>query len=201
MRPTVAIVALGALNRRSIAKALERAGANVRFADEPTALREADALVIPGVANVAYLIEALDRRELREPLLAAIETGVPCLGICAGFQLLFEASDEAPGARGLGIFAGTVRRTNGPKSPHIGWNRVVPVDESQQSDWAYFAHAYAAPADVRDVAAITTFGSGFASIATRGSVKGVQFHPERSARYGAELLAQFVADARCIYAC
>lgn len=201
MRPVIAIVALGAANRRSIATAIERAGGEARFAVEPVALARADALVIPGVANVGYLVDAIDRHALRRPLLDAIGAGVPCLGICAGFQLLFDASDEAPAARGLGIFAGTVCRIGGTKSPHMGWNRVTPLDERSPAEWAYFAHSYAPPSDVPDARAVTSYGTPFTSVAQRDNVTGVQFHPERSGRYGAELLAQFVSDARSVYAC
>ncbi|HEV3090750.1 MAG TPA: imidazole glycerol phosphate synthase subunit HisH [Candidatus Cybelea sp.] len=192
MKPRVTIVALGAANRRSLAYALARAGADVRFADEPREIAACDALVIPGVANVGYLADAMDRRALRAPILEAIAAGRPCLGICAGFQLFFEGSEEAPQVRGLGVFRGTVRRLNGPKSPHMGWNRV---ERDGEAPWAYFAHTYAPPAGVPDASAITRYGEAFASAGERGNLRGVQFHPERSGRYGATLLQRFVALA------
>jgi len=184
MQPGIGILALGAANRASIACALERAGARPEFVDSAQRLREVDAIVFPGVAHFGYVIGELDRRELRAPLLASIASGMPYLGICAGFQILFDGSDEAPAARGLGVFSGTVQRVRGSKSPHMGWNTVVPLD-AQLSDiagWAYFAHEFAPPAATASVTATTVYGSAFASVAEEGAVSGVQFHPELKSR-------------------
>ncbi len=196
MRPLVAIIALGAGNRRSMACAIERAGGDPDFAEDVAKIHSADALVIPGVANTGYLAGELDRRSLRKPILAAIAAGRPCLGICAGYQLLFEGSDEAPKSDGLGLFPGVVRRLAGPKSPHMGWNAVEPIGDGAPANWAYFAHSFAPPADVPDAAAWTRYGNEFASICVRDHVSGVQFHPERSARYGALLLEDFIERAK-----
>jgi imidazole glycerol phosphate synthase glutamine amidotransferase subunit len=194
MRPRIAILALGAANRRSIGGAIERAGGSPLFVDRPEALGKVDAIVVPGVANFGFLANALDDRSLRQPMLDAIARKTPYLGICAGFQLLFDASDEAPGARGLGIFPGIVRHVSGPKSPHMGWNGVEPITpEGGVSGWAYFAHSYAAPATARNAVAVTSYGDDFASVGTQERVVGVQFHPERSGRDGAEFLERFVA--------
>jgi glutamine amidotransferase len=124
---TVGIVTLGAANRRSIEAALLRAGATTRFIDEPFSVGTCDALVLPGVANFGYVAQELDRTGMRSALIEAITFGVPLLGICVGFQLLFERSDEAPSARGLGIFAGSVRLLHTPCVPHMGWNLVDPL--------------------------------------------------------------------------
>jgi imidazole glycerol-phosphate synthase subunit HisH len=191
MRPQITIIALGAGNRRSIGRAIERAGGDPVFTDESDAVAAAAALVIPGVANVGYLIDALDRCSLRDPVLFAVAQGKPCLGICAGFQILFEGTDEAPKARGLGLLTGVVRRLAGPKSLHMGWNRVKPIGATF-SNWAYFAHSYAAPADVPAATALTDFGAAFTSIGGRDHIVGVQFHPERSGPYGFNFLKRFV---------
>jgi glutamine amidotransferase len=198
---TVGIVTLGAANRRSIDSALTRAGAATRFIDDPFAVGACDALVLPGVANFGYVAEELDRTGMRAALIEAITFGIPLLGICVGFQLLFESSDEAPGARGLGIFEGAVRRLCTPRVPHMGWNRVDPQNGAIEAGWAYFANAYAPGADVRDAIAITRDGEDcFTSAAARGNVLGMQFHPERSSAYGARLLAAFVRSAEVAYA-
>jgi glutamine amidotransferase len=194
--PSIAIVRLGAANLASIAFAVERAGGAARFADDAEAVASADGIVVPGVAHFGYLVGALDAAALRGPLLTAIARGTPFLGICAGFQLLFDRSDEAPGAPGLGVFPGVVRALTGPKNPHIGWNLVEPAAPNARAEWAYFAHGYAPEASVASALASTTYGSPFASVAAAGSVCGVQFHPERSARYGAEVLRAFVERAR-----
>jgi glutamine amidotransferase len=198
---TVGIVTLGAANRRSIEAALVRAGATTRFIDEPFAVGTCDALVLPGVANFGYVAQELDRTGMRSALIEAITFGVPLLGICVGFQLLFERSDEAPSARGLGIFAGSVRRLHTPCVPHMGWNRVDPQSDAIAQGWAYFANAYAPDAGVRDAIATTHDGDDtFACAAARGNVLGVQFHPERSSAYGAQLLTAFVRSAEVAYA-
>jgi len=202
MRPCVGIVALGAANRRSIESALERAGAATRFVSEPVAVGPCDALVIPGVAHFGFVAGELDRGELRPALLAACAAGVPILGICVGYQLLFECSEEAPQAQGLGIFSGTVRRLRTPRVPHMGWNSIEPLADSSAigRGWAYFANAFAPDPDVPNAIATTSDGiDRFASAAQAGTVSGVQFHPERSGAYGAQLLERFVRSAATAY--
>jgi imidazole glycerol phosphate synthase glutamine amidotransferase subunit len=201
MIPSIGVLDLGAYNRRSITAALERAGASVRIVNTARSLAACDALVIPGVANVGFIANELDRLDLRGAVLDAAASGVSILGICAGFQLLFERSDEAPGIAGLGIFSGSVRAVRTPRRPHMGWNRVGSVSGRRPEGWAYFAHSFAPDSALRDIVATTTDGSDtFGSVAERGSVLGVQFHPERSASFGADLLARFVAGAGVVYA-
>ena len=193
--PTLGILDLGAANRANIARALERCGARTTFVTTPDAIERCDALVVPGVANVAYIAAELDRLQLREPLVRAAERGVPLLGICAGFQLFFERSDEAPNARGLALFDGVVRALSAPRLPHMGWNLVEERERAPQ--WAYFAHGFAAPASSRCTVATTELdGECFASIARRDGILGAQFHPERRGAYGAAFLASFVALAK-----
>ena len=193
---SVGILALGAANSHSLVHALRRAGAEVAMLERPEELRAVGALVLPGVAHVGYLIQALDRGNWRAPVLAAIGAGLPTLGICAGFQLLCARSEEAPELPGLGIFSGTVARLRGEKIPHMGWSRVEATTSAFESGWAYFAHSYAPPAALRETLAITQCGAAFASAAGTGNVIGVQFHPERSSEYGARLLQRFVCMAR-----
>jgi imidazole glycerol-phosphate synthase subunit HisH len=201
MTPLVGIVELGAANRRSIDAALRRAGARTRFIADPSAIAGCDALVLPGVAHFGYVANELDRTGLRQALLAAVDDGLPLLGICVGYQLLFACSEEAPGARGLGFFAGGVRRLRTPRVPHMGWNRVESLARAYPSGWAYFANAYAPDPNVRDAIAVTLDGSdSFASAARCGNVLGVQYHPERSSDFGAMILMQFVASAGALRA-
>jgi len=197
----IGIVALGAANRRSIEAALRRAGAATRFIEKPSEVGTCDALVLPGVANFGYVAQELDRTELRAAVLEAIHFGIPLLAICVGFQLLFEGSEEAPKARGLGVFAGTVRRLRTPRVPHMGWNLVESCSTRFASGWAYFANAFASDASVPDAVATTCDGDDtFASAAVRGNVIGVQFHPERSGIYGAAVIASFVQSTAVTYA-
>ena len=198
-QPSIGILDLGAANRANVARGLERSGARTAFVQTAQALGAYDGLVLPGVANLGYIAAQLDRLALREPLLRAVERGVPLLGICAGYQLLFEASDEAPRARGLGIFDGCVRALSSARLPHMGWNRVECSDGAR--DWAYFAHTFAPPASSDCAIAMTEIdGERFASVARRGKVVGAQFHPERSGAYGRGFLDAFVAlvsEAAC----
>jgi glutamine amidotransferase len=197
----VGILALGAANRRSIEGALERSGAAPFFLDAAAGLDACDALVIPGVSNVGFVIDEIDRRSLREPLLRAMAGGLPTLGICAGFQVLFERSDEAPHERGLGVFGGNVERMQAPKLPHMGWNLVEAAVPSIESGWAYFAHTFAAPVTELTIATTSLADRRFASVARRGNVTGVQFHPERSGAYGSQLLDMFLRSAGCVRPC
>jgi imidazole glycerol-phosphate synthase subunit HisH len=192
---TVGILALGAANSRSIVHALRRAGADTVLLERPEQLSAVCALVLPGVANLGYVIEALDRGNWRAPILAAISAGLPTLGICAGFQLLCTRSEEAPGLRGLGIFSGIVTKLAAEKIPHMGWSRVDASSSAFESGWAYFAHSYAPPAVLRETLAITQCGGPFACAAGSANVIGVQFHPERSGGYGARVLQRFVRVA------
>jgi imidazole glycerol-phosphate synthase subunit HisH len=197
-RIRAAILALGAANRRSIESALTRAGASPFFLEDAGDLASCDALVIPGVSNVGFVIGEMEQRALREPLLRAMWSGLPTLGICAGFQVLFECSDEAPLARGLAVFDGRVRRLRSQKLPHMGWNRVESTDPGLEPGWAYFAHTFAAPVTPLTVAQTSYADQRFSSIARRGNVTGVQFHPERSGAYGARFLESFVRFAACV---
>jgi glutamine amidotransferase len=193
---SVGILALGAANSASIAHALRRAGTQAVKLERPEQLTAIAALVLPGVANLGYMIQALDRGNWRAPVLAAIASGLPTLGICAGFQLLCTRTEEAPKLSGLGIFSGTVTKLRGEKIPHMGWSRAEAITSAFESGWAYFAHSYAPPAALRETLATTQCGAAFASAAGTGNVIGVQFHPERSGEYGARVLQRFVRLAR-----
>jgi glutamine amidotransferase len=202
MNACIGILDLGVGNRTSVRFAFERLGCRTYGVAEPGAVEGAQRLVIPGVAHVGYLTRALDERGLREPLLRAIDRGVPLLGICAGFQLLYEGSDEAPNVRGLGVFSGTVRRLRAKRVQHVGWNRVEidPGCEIAEAGWAYFVHGYAPQAQTPDAVAWSLHGSAFACVARRGNVLGTQFHPERSGAYGARLLQRFARLGQAVHA-
>jgi imidazole glycerol phosphate synthase glutamine amidotransferase subunit len=191
MKPRLAVLCAGAGNRTSIACALERAGAQPVIVDDR--FEEADGIVFPGVAHFGYLAEQIDRRGWREPIRDAIARSVPFLGICAGAQLLFARSEEAPNTRGLEIFPETVRAVRGPRSQHMGWNTVDPLNGDFEGGWAYFAHAFAPPANGSSAIATSVYGQPFASAVAAQSVLGVQFHPERSGAYGAGILRKFTS--------
>lgn len=200
-RPRVAVVDYGAGNLVSIDQAFSAVGAEVRLVRQGSALRDADALVVPGVGAAAPAMARLARRDLARPIVDWIGDGRPYLGICLGLQLLFEGSDE-DGAATLGLLPGrTVRLRNAPTLPHIGWNEVVRHREHPLFDGIpggadfYFVHSFAgepAGSDAPEtVLAETSHGDSFVSAVARGNVLGVQFHPERSGTDGLRLLANF----------
>jgi glutamine amidotransferase len=203
-RPLIAVVDYGAGNLVSIEQALTTVGADVRIARDGDALRGVDAVVVPGVGAAAPAMARLDRRGLTEPIGGWLAADRPFLGICLGLQLLFDGSDE-DGATTLGVLAGrTVRLEDAPTLPHIGWNQVERTRDHPLFDGIddgadfYFVHSYVgAPslegrrADQVELAR-TTHGRSFTSAVGRGSLLGVQFHPERSGPDGLRLLNNFV---------
>lgn len=201
-QPRLGLVDYGSGNLRSVTKALEAVQADVvRISNGP--IPEAlDALVLPGVGSFGDSVNQLQRRRLFDPLRGWLETGKPFLGICLGYQLLFEQSEESPDVQGLSLLAGQVRRFAGPdiKVPQIGWNKVywsaqalkqypgLPADP-----FVYFVHSYyPVPADSAVIAGTTEYGGPFASAIARGNLLATQFHPEKSQAVGLTILHTFV---------
>jgi glutamine amidotransferase len=185
-------------NRRSVEKALAHVGARSRVTADGEALRGADGVILPGVGAFPEAMRNVRRLGLDEVLRERAAAGAPVLGICLGLQLLFERSEEHEGATGLGLLGGEVTRLRAPKLPHIGWNRVVFERPSALTEGLgeaaafYHVHSFACrPAEPGDVVGRGEYGEPFASIVERGSVYGVQFHPEKSSRDGLALLANF----------
>ena len=196
----VAVLDYGAANMVSITKALAAVGADVVVAAQPSAMADVDAIVVPGVGAAGSAMDHLRQRCLLEPVRDWIRNGLPCLGICLGFQLLFDSSDEGGGVETLGLLAGrTVALEDAPTLPHIGWNsvdiaRVHPLfDGVADGSYFYFVHSFApAPADESVVVARTTHGRPFASAVAQGSLFGLQFHPEKSSEAGLRVLSNFI---------
>jgi glutamine amidotransferase len=197
---TVALVDYGAGNLTSVIKALHAVGADVRLIAAVDGLAGADALVVPGVGNFAATASL--GPEWRSAVLAAIDRGLPTLGICLGMQWLFEGSAEAPETPGLGLITGRCFRLEGDvKVPHVGWNTLDRgarpsrlFDGIASGASAYFTHSYAAPL-VDDTAATTTHAVPFSAAVERGRVFGVQFHPEKSGATGLKMLTNFMRVA------
>ena len=202
--PRIAVVDYGAGNLVSIDQALTTVGAEVRIAARPADLVGIDALVVPGVGAAAPAMVRLEGQGLVDPIADWLSGDRPFLGICLGLQLLFEGSDE-DAAVTLGTIPGrTVRLADAPTLPHIGWNQVERTrahplfDGIEAKADFYFVHSYAGtpPADATNgddlVLAWTTHGQPFVSAVARGSMVGVQFHPERSGPDGLRLLGNFV---------
>ena len=199
---TVAVVDYGMGNRRSVEKAFEHVGAEVRVTGDHDAIREADAVVVPGVGAFPEAMRRLSAAGLDAVIRERAAQGTPVLGICLGMQLLFEASAEHEGAAGLGLLPGEVTALEAPKLPHIGWNRVALERPSGLTEGLgeaaafYHVHSFVCrPREDGDVIGRGEYGERFASIVERDNVAGVQFHPEKSSRDGLALLANFVAAA------
>jgi imidazole glycerol-phosphate synthase subunit HisH len=193
------LVDYGAGNLRSVASAFERVGATATVTAEPDAVREAPLAVIAGVGNAEAAARRLDLDGLADALRERIGAARPVLGICLGMQLLFEESEE--GGRGLGVLRGPVRRLRSGRVPHMGWNTLrltapsVLLDGLDGVD-VYFAHSFAcAPADLVAVAEVDHDEVVVAAV-ENGAVAGVQFHPERSASPGAQVLRNAIAWSR-----
>jgi glutamine amidotransferase len=206
-RARVAVADTGSGNLRSVEKALATAGADVVVTSDADALARADKLVVPGQGAFGGCVAGLDRGggALREAVVGAIGAGKPYLGICLGLQVLFEASEEDPACRGLGVFAGRVRRfadTPGLKIPHMGWNqtrrgpaRTDVLGDTPDGSFFYFVHSYyPAPARAEDVALSSEHGVPFCAAVARDNVFACQFHPEKSQAAGLALLRRFIAS-------
>jgi len=200
-KPRIAVIDYGMGNLASVAKALERSGADVRVTESAAAVRDAAAVVLPGVGAFRDAAARLEQTGLGAAVLERIAAGTPFLGVCLGLQLLFESSAEGGRWPGLGVFAGTVERLQTAlKVPHIGWNDLewAPAGAGMArglpaSAAVYFVHSYAAlPADPSIVAASTDYGGRVVAAVARDTVWAVQFHPEKSSLVGLRLLANFV---------
>ncbi len=196
----IAVVDYDAGNIRSVTKALEFLGAEVRVTGVPSDLEAADRIVLPGVGAFGRAVRSLEAKGLMRPLRHAIRDGKPFLGLCLGMQLLFEQSEENPEAGGLGVISGkVVRFPGGMKVPHLGWNRVFQKgnpelwNEIPDGSFFYFAHSYfGVPVEAEWIAGETEYGVTCASAIRRDNVIGVQFHPEKSQKWGLKLLANFI---------
>jgi glutamine amidotransferase len=200
----IALLDYGSGNLRSVHKALLKAGADVRVVKSPEEIGDARAMVLPGVGAFDDCINALRKQKLLEAAKKFIQTGRPFLGICVGYQALFERSEEFNScAAGLGVFRGSVIRfseKHGLKIPQIGWNQIDIVKPDcplyrgiASGSYVYFVHSfYPQPLDKSIVATRTEYGDNFASSVWRDNVFATQFHPEKSQRVGLQLLKNFV---------
>jgi glutamine amidotransferase len=193
----IAIVDYGAGNISSVKKALEHLGADAQVTSDTFVIAAAQKLVVPGVGHFTRC-QALNE-QLRIPVLNAIKSGKPFLGICVGMQWLFAGSTEAPETPGAAIFTGECARFPASvKSPHVGWNQIEISSGSRllqgvsNGAFVYYTHSYRAPV-VAETVACTNYGGAFSAAVERNNVFGVQFHPEKSAETGLKILENFCA--------
>lgn len=206
----IALLDYGAGNLRSVANALRRLELDPVVAGDPSAMAGATHVVLPGVGSFGDCMAQLSARGLLGPLREWLAAGRPYLGICLGYQILFESGEESPGVEGLGHLAGRVVKfepETGQKIPHMGWNSVVPRTPEEgvwsglgPSPYFYYVHSYyPRPADPSVVAAVTRHGSQEFAAAVEGpNLLACQFHPEKSQEAGLRLLGNFFGVApRC----
>jgi imidazole glycerol phosphate synthase glutamine amidotransferase subunit len=196
----------GAGNLPSVERALQRLGAQTERISTSVGVAKASALILPGVGHYGALIRALERDGLRESLIAAIERGVPFLGICLGLQALFQNSEEAPDLQGLQILPGSARVLSGAvKLPHMGWDQVQAKGGSRllegidSAAYFYFAHSYAVTYRGEELSTETvatcSYGGEFVAVAEKETIFAVQFHPEKSGDAGQRILKNFLRIA------
>jgi glutamine amidotransferase len=199
----IAIVDYGMGNLFSIYNALNQVNADPRIISEPDGLEGADGVVVPGVGAFGRCMDQLTRFE--GALFRALEEGTPMLGICIGLQVLFEESEESPGARGLCWIKGkVVRLPDGVMIPQMGWNGLSikrPVEMLEgisEGDMFYFVHSYYGRPDDRSVIAATTeHGVEVTAAIAKDNLFATQFHPEKSGAKGLKILENFVRSTRC----
>jgi imidazole glycerol-phosphate synthase subunit HisH len=204
----IAVVDYGMGNLRSVAKALEKVGADAVVTSDAGVIADSTGMVLPGVGAFADCMKNLDRFHLTRPIIDFIDTGRPFFGICLGLQLLFTEGFEFGRHEGLGVIKGSVVRFSGPpfdgkdrlKIPHMGWNRVrwntldPPFDAVGDSDYFYFVHSYyVVPEDPDTTAGITDYGIPFVSALKKDNIFATQFHPEKSQQKGLSILKSFAA--------
>ena len=204
----VTVVDLGLGNLGSVLEALRRSGGAPVLSANPFEIASAPRVLVPGVAAVGLGMERAGAVGLGPALRGALDRGAPVMGICLGMQILFEEGDEDGTRKGLGLFPGRVTKL--PKDvpqPHIGWQRLLPRRPSplfplrpgEQGPWTYFAHSYRCEAPDEVISATVEHGPAggpplsIAAVVSQGTLHGAQFHPEKSARGGFDLLSRFLA--------
>lgn len=200
-RPLVAVLDYGIGNLRSAQKALERVGADARLTADAGLIGDADGVVLPGVGHFGTCMQQLRATGLEQPALEAIEHGRPFLGICVGMQMLFEASEEAPGVSGMGVMPGTVRLLpEGVVRPQMQWNRLdvrrpdCPLLAGLTGGaWMYFVHSYVPDTEPALVAATCDYPTPITAVTERDRLWATQFHPEKSGEAGKRLAQNFLA--------
>ncbi len=198
----VTLVDYGVGNTTSVKRAFTRLGLEVDFTADPERVVRASRIVLPGVGAFVPARERLAALGLDEAIRRAVSQGSRVMGLCLGFQLLFESSEEFGTTKGLGLVAGRIAPFGaGVRTPHIGWNQLrrgpagagLLLDVPERS-YVYFVHSFRAEGvEARDVAAYCDYGGGFPAAIERGNVWGCQFHPEKSSEIGRQLLMNFVS--------
>jgi glutamine amidotransferase len=201
--PSIAVLDYGIGNLRSAQKALQHVGANAELTCDARVVRDADAVVLPGVGAFGACMDALRRCGLEAVVHDAVQSGRPFLGICVGMQMLFDRSEEDTDAAGLGVLPGVVRWIpSSVKRPQMQWNQLELGTSPDPlfvglglHPWMYFVHSlHGVPLDAAQVVATVDYGAQLNVAVRSGNVFATQFHPEKSGTSGLRLLANFVSS-------
>lgn len=200
----IAIIDYGAGNLQSVQKALSFIGAESVITSDKNKISAANGVILPGVGSFGDSMNSLIKRGLPGIIREAAASGVPFLGICLGLQLLFDGSEESPGADGLGILRGRIKKIpggDGLKVPHMGWNSLELAKKDgifrgvEDNAYVYFVHSYYLTAENQsEVAAKTVYGVAIDAAVEKGNIHATQFHPEKSGSVGLQILKNFVAE-------
>lgn len=199
----IAIIDYGAGNIASVIKAFDFLGAETVLTKDRDVIMNADAAVLPGVGSFGDAMNNIRERGLEDVIKDFCKSGKPFFGICLGLQLLFESSEESPGAVGLGILKGKIIKIpsdNGLKVPHIGWNSLEFANKSDlfcglnNNPYVYFVHSFYLKADEDIVTAKADYGVEIHASVQKNNVSATQFHPEKSGKIGLSMLENFVKE-------
>jgi glutamine amidotransferase len=198
----IALIDYGSGNLHSVRKALLHEGAQVDLVSTPDGLAGKSGVVLPGVGAFGDCVRGLQSRGLWEPLRGWLLADRPFLGICLGYQMLFESSEESPGVAGFGVFKGRVKRFDdcGLKIPQIGWNALALTQPGHvlwrglpEKPFVYFVHSFfPVPEESSVITATAEYGETFAASCGRGNIAAAQFHPEKSQAVGLRMIRNFV---------
>lgn len=195
----ILIIDYGMGNLRSLINAFRYLGERVKISESPKEIKKGRKIVFPGVGHFGRAMKNLKKKKLDLAILKIIEKGIPFLGICLGFQLLFEKSEEDPKVKGLAVLKGKVLKFKKIKTPHIGWNKINIKKRGtifkgiKNESFLYFMHSfYLKVQDEKMIAATTDYGKEFCSAIELKNIFGVQFHPEKSGKIGLKILKNFI---------
>ncbi len=196
----ITVVDYGVGNLHSVAKALEKVGAETRVTSDWHDVEKSDGVVLPGVGAFKDSMDAMHRSDLAKAIKGFINSGKPFLGVCVGLQMLFSESEEFGNSKGLDVFAGkVVKFDQGQKVPHMGWNQIQIKKQGnpllkglKDGDYLYFVHSYyVVPKNDSIAATQTSYGLDFTSMVWEKNVFGTQFHPEKSQGVGLKIYENF----------
>ncbi|HET6384316.1 MAG TPA: imidazole glycerol phosphate synthase subunit HisH [Armatimonadota bacterium] len=203
----IAVVDYGVGNLRSVAKAFEHEDFEAMVTSDPAVIRDAAGVVLPGDGNFGAVMQNLRETGLVDAALTAVKAGRPFLGICVGYQMMLDSSEESPGVSGLGLIPGVARRfprRAGLKVPHMGWNSLESLadvrllEEVHEGDMVYFVHSYyPSPVDPAGGAAWTDYGCVFPAVYCQQNLMATQFHPEKSGKVGRGIIRAFGRICQC----